>query len=90
MASTYCNLGMVADEQTDYDSSLAYFVMALEIFDEYNEENNLGIVRRNLSLLLAIEQWNATKAIDALAVGEETKKVLRTLLKNIQKAPADD
>jgi tetratricopeptide (TPR) repeat protein len=89
-AATYHELGMVAEEETDYDSSLAYCVNAMEILVEYNDEQSLRIVIGSIYRLLGLNQWDTAKAIEALEVGEETKKVLRTLLKNIKKAPADD
>jgi tetratricopeptide (TPR) repeat protein len=89
-ARPYNQLGMVAEEETDYASSLAYYVTALEIFTEYNDEHSLGIVIRSLSRLLAVDQWDAARAIEVLEVGEETKKVLWKLLEKIKKAPSDD
>ena len=86
-ASTYHNLGMVAEEEADYESSLAYYATALEIISEYNDKHTLGIVTRNLSRLLAVESWDAAKAIEALEAGEETKKLLRELLEKIKEMP---
>jgi hypothetical protein len=85
LTSTYGQLGRVAKEETDYASSLAYYVTALEIISEYNDKHTLGIVIRNLSRLPAVESWDAAKAIEALEAGEETKKFLRELLKKIKK-----
>jgi len=89
-AGSYHQLGRVAEEEADYDVSLAHYVTALEIFSEYNDKHSLGIVTRNLSRLLAVESWDAARAIETLETGEETKKVLREMLEKIKKEPTDD
>ena len=88
-ASTFHQLGIVAMEEVDYKSSLKYFVNVLEILAEYKDDYHLKMTIGNLSRLLAVESWDAAKAIEALDTGEETKKVLREMLEEIKKAPAD-
>ncbi|MCP5103520.1 MAG: tetratricopeptide repeat protein [bacterium] len=80
-ASTYHQLGRLAEKESDYASSLAYYGTALEIFSEYKDDYNLEITIGNLSRLLSLADWDAAEAIAALDTTEDTKTVLRKLLK---------
>lgn len=83
-AGIYGTLGNVALEETDYPSALNYYVMSLDIFSVYNNEYNVDITIENLSILLAMETWDAAKAIAGLDVTEERKQELLGLLENTQ------
>ena len=70
-AGTYHQLGMVAKEETDYASSLAYYGTALEICYEYKDDYHIKITIRNLSRLLSLADWDAAGAIEALETTEK-------------------
>jgi hypothetical protein len=67
-------------EEKDYASSLGYYTTTLEIFLQYNDEYSLNVTIRNLSLLM--QEWDADEAIDALAVDDEIKELLKKISKN--------
>ncbi|MGB3765073.1 MAG: tetratricopeptide repeat protein, partial [Phormidesmis sp.] len=50
-ASTYHQLGRVAEELREYEQARSHFLKALEIYIEFNEQHNRAIVLRSLARL---------------------------------------
>lgn len=55
-ASTYHQLGRVAEELRDYEQAQAYYQQSLEIYVEYGEEHNRAIVMRSFARLYQTTQ----------------------------------
>jgi tetratricopeptide (TPR) repeat protein len=58
-ASTYYQLGKVAEEMGDVDNARAYYLEDLRITVEFNDEHGLGISLRNLARVYQATQDDA-------------------------------
>lgn len=82
-ASTYHQLGRMAQAQRQWDQARDYFLRALPILVEFNDDHNASIVLRSLARL-----WQAsgdTSLPAAIApilkiLAEEAEKLLQDLL----------
>lgn len=86
-ARTYHQLGMVAQEQRQWEQAEAGFLEALEIFVEYKEAHNTGIVLRSLARLWQEKKETSLVERVAALVGmttEETEKLFQEATKSSQ------
>jgi tetratricopeptide (TPR) repeat protein len=82
-ASTYHQLGMVAEEQRQWQQAREYFLKALEIFVEYKDTYSGGVVLRSLAPLWKASGDASIPAAVATTLGaslEETENLLREML----------
>jgi hypothetical protein len=80
-ASTYGQLGLVAEAEKDFALSLGYFATALEIYSQYKDNYWREITVQNLSRLLhtTTPPWDPMAAIASLEAKEETKDQIRKI-----------
>jgi len=78
-ASIYHQLGVVAQEQRQWEQAREYYLKALEILIEYDDEHSLSVVIGNLSLLYSTSQDAGLPAAVAGVLGisaEEAENLL--------------
>ncbi len=82
-AGTYHNLGVVAQEQRQWQQACSYFLQALETFVEYKDAYNRDIALRSLARLWQARGDKDLPAAVAPILGatvEETEALLRKVL----------
>ena len=82
-AVTYHQLGMVAQEQRQWQQAREYFLQALEIFVEYKDTYRGDVVLRSLARLWKASSDARLPAAVATMLGasvEETEKLLHEML----------
>jgi hypothetical protein len=84
-ATTYHNLGRVAEDQRQWAQARDYFLRALETYVEYNDAHNGGIALRSLARLWQSSNDASLPTAVANVLGtsvEETEKLLPEMLGN--------